>query len=896
MMHCATLHIGLTPGHCSPRVGSSSLNEFGGGPEILLSWLENQLGLRHVAVPKASRITEYAGALETAPTASFSRSLATDRWATATELLNRRDELRLAGWEREDRESLPVIVRDLAKVEAIRPTTFPDEAFRLRCVLQSFAEGQQLPPHRCVLYSPVRAWPALWQQVLSHLTIVPADPSVPRAPAGTMLHAGQTIVCGGKPVDLLQDDSFRYLATRSETSACEFLAAALAAAPQLLSQTVVYCANEALALRLDACLDRIGLPTMGVSAQAGAHPALQVLPLALALCWEPVDPKVLLDFLMLPISPLRRNVSRKLIDSLTQQPGIGSEKWDEAVAELCSPANDPDGKTQTVLQEWLFCERRSRNDMLACRHVRARCNLVARWAMTRALMMEQDATEQEEMISSLLIAGRYASLLGDLAESQGADISEPQLARLYEEVVSDGIRIAALPEACGGPVYVRSLAEITAPFKRLIWLGLGAQDCPASHWPTAELQSLKADGIDLDDGSRALAELRAAEARGFAFIEESFLAVLLPQDASQRWHPLWLAMRRVLKDCETPPCLEELLRNGGTDAVRPFVVGTAEYALEPSQGVRTLWTVPKKLLRDRETVSASELQDRLGCPLKWVLNYQAKIRPSAIAEIPESFQLKGTFCHGILERLFRGRTDLPTADEAVALVAQLFDDRLPLDAAPLAQPHQLRDQKQLRKELINATRVLITTLVTGGYRITGIEVEVSGTAFGKELAGSIDCLAEHADGHEAVIDFKYAGRSKYQRLLVDGRAVQLATYAHGRSARPEAKGRYPCVAYLVLADGQLFSPAGSPLLGEGNRHVVDGPAIRDVWRQFSAAIDAADGWLSGKQPIPARPLQDPADWPSGVSLVLDADLPGDKVQEPCRYCSYQQLCGLHQLQ
>jgi hypothetical protein len=282
-----TLYIRLAPGRSSPRVGSATLNEHVGGPEVLLSWLELQLGLTRQPVPKASRITEYAAALETVANATFSRSLAADRWASATELLARRDELRLAGWTGEDRASFPELVRDLAKVEASHKTVFPDEADRLGSVLQALTDGQRLPSHRCALYSPANSWPSLWQQVLSHMTIVAADDMQPNAAARTTLLVGQSIVRGGEPIELVQDESFRYIATRSETSACEFIAAALATDRDLLPETVVYCENEALALRLDACLDRIGLPTMGVLAQASAHPALQVLPLVLELCWEP---------------------------------------------------------------------------------------------------------------------------------------------------------------------------------------------------------------------------------------------------------------------------------------------------------------------------------------------------------------------------------------------------------------------------------------------------------------------------------------------------------------------------------------------------------------------------------------------------------------------------------
>lgn len=169
MMLHPTLHIRLTPCRSTPRVGRSTQNEHRGGPDTLLAWLETQLGLCRVAAPKASRITEYAGALEAVPAAIYSRSLATDRWATATELLARRDELRLAGWEREDGASLPALVRDIAKVEASRTSVFPDEAKRLRDVLQALSDGQRLPKHQCILSSPVTSWPSLWQQVLSHL-------------------------------------------------------------------------------------------------------------------------------------------------------------------------------------------------------------------------------------------------------------------------------------------------------------------------------------------------------------------------------------------------------------------------------------------------------------------------------------------------------------------------------------------------------------------------------------------------------------------------------------------------------------------------------------------------------------------------------------------------------
>ena len=887
MIQDTILTIRLTRGVLKPRVGDTSVNEFCGGPETLLGWLETQLGLAVGAVPKANRITEYAGALDAVSASSFHASMATDRWATASALLSRRDELLLAGWDESESDSLPPLVRDLARAAAGRTFVFPGEATRLQRALTALEQGQLLPPHRCILADPPEVWPTLWGRVLAKLTLATEPERVPLMQDGTALRSAQTHVRGAPRTNIVQDSTLRYVVTRSEAAACEFVAAALAFAPDKLSTTVIYCENDSVALRLDACLKRIGLPTTGASIVSPAHPVLQVLPLTLSLCWEPVDPQALLGFLTLPVMPLSRRIASRLASSLAEEPGLGSGTWEEAVAEFCNETDDPDGAVRARLDAWLLCERVPRGQPIASRLIRERCNLVAQWAAGRAMTLAGDPSAKSELVLALQRAAGHASVLGDLVESQGSSVTAPQLGRLLDEALSNGVESTPCVEAAGGPVRVRSLAEIDAPCSRLIWLGLGTADMAGCRWSASQLQQLRTSRIDLDDGSRELSALRSKEARGYAFVQDSFLAVLLPRDWEQRWHPIWLAIRTGLTDCENPPVLEDLIAAGQREALSPFVFAVNESDVEPPQMVRPTWHIPTEYLRERETVSATELEDRLACPLKWVLKHQAKLYPSPIAEIPDNHRLMGTFCHSVLERVFDGGGPLPTPDDAAALIGRVFDERLPLDAAPLAQTDQLMERRKLRDELVAATRVLVNTLSAGGYRIVGIEMEVSGDAFGKSLNGWIDCLAIRDDGQEAIVDFKYAGRNKYHELIRDGRAVQLATYAYSRSL---VGGTFPAVAYLVLSEAQLHTAPGSPLAGNGS--VIDAPAIQTVWEQFSTAIQAADGWLTSGEPIPARPLQESSHWPRGAAIVLDVNLPANDVQNVCKYCNYKHLCGL----
>jgi len=893
MIEQAQLVIRLTPGSLKPRVGRAAVNCLSGGPETLLRWLETQLGLPVAAIHNASRITEYAAALDTVSDSTISASMKNDRWETASELLSRRDELLLADWDETDSDALPDVVRDLARAVEGRTFTFPGEATRLQRVLDALGAGQVLPSHCCSLYDLPEKWPTLWRSVLAKLDVVKHAAEPPCGPEGLALHAAQTVVRCDDATTIEQDSTFRYVHTRSQSASVEFITAVLAAAPDKLSLTVICCEDDDLALRLDACLNRVGLPTTGASAWSRAHPVLQVLPLSLALCWEPVDPQALLDFLTLPVLPLPRRAASKLADALAEEPGLGSSSWDAAIEKLCNEENDSEGKLRERLNAWLSCDRTARGSEISSRLVRARCGVVAQWASGRSALLAKDENPDAQMIEALQIAAGQASLLGELAESHGTEFSEPQLARLLEEALANGLKASSCIEAEGGPIRVRSLSEIDGPFDRLIWLGLGTADAAACRWSTSQLRELREAGIEIDDGSKSLSSLRSAEARGYCYIKEAFLAVLLPQDLEKRWHPIWLAIRGLLpeSDIEQPPVFEDLVAVDQGTSLSPFSFTCHDADIEPPQKLRPLWDIPRDLLQDRETVSATALQDRLGCPLKWTLNYQAKLRPSSIAELPSDFQLKGTFCHSMFERVFRDGGDLPTVEEAVSRVTAAFDERLPLDAAPLAQPDKYVERERLRSELKNATRVLVGALASGGYRIVGIEVELSSEAFGKTLNGSIDCVAQRENGEEAIIDFKYGGRSKYLSLIEEGKAVQLATYAYGRSLE---NGTFPAVAYLVLSDGLLYTPSGSPVQGDNNRSVVNGQAIQAVWQSFSEAIEGAGDWLTSDAPVPARPLQDSSQWPSGTTIVLDTKLKADALQGVCKYCNYKRICGIQE--
>ncbi len=547
MIPSSLLHIRLTPGRPVVFQDFHALNRITGGPAQLLSWLETQLGLPQLDVHRAARVMQYADALDKVANPCSAQSFAADRWETASDLLERRDELMMSGWDGKLHEACPRLALDLAAAETGYAKSFPGEFERLTDVLVALDAGQQLPEHQLFLADGIDSWPAVWQGVLRRMSLCEIESPVPKGANGPALYQAADLVRGFATPPFDCDASLRVANARSETAAIEFLASVCSKSPERLARTVVYCEDDALAVRLDVCLQRIGLPTMGASLQTRAHPVLQVLPLALELCWEPVDPQCLLDFLTLPIIPIPRAAASDLARALGEEPGLGSISWERAFRELCDKseqAQEDPGKLKQRLHDWFCDERSPQGQPIATALVAKQCRKVSKWAIGRASLIWKDTDQEsgeldsskEQIAIALREAARQASLLGDLVELAGKlennTITQPQLGRLMEEVMDRGVESKPCIASIGGPTRVRSLAEIDDDYDRLIWLGTNTSDLSSGKWSVKQRREFKQAGVEIDDGSAQLRSLRAAEARGLAHANESMLVIRFPRTKS----------------------------------------------------------------------------------------------------------------------------------------------------------------------------------------------------------------------------------------------------------------------------------------------------------------------------------------------------------------------------
>ncbi len=895
MLGPTTLRIYLAKIQGKFKQGTPRLNQYIGGPETLLLWLEEQLGIVPDTISLAERTVRYAQALKTVNHACLQNALTNELWSTTSALLRRREELLLAGWDPENHDVSIPLAEALALAES-EVSPLATNADRVAHVIKQLKSGATLPEHTCQLPESIELWPPLWQTVLNQLNTVDCSPTVPQANTDRTLHSVQA--------NLLQlesdqesskqewDESIHWLQARSEAAAIDFISTLLLNSRDELTETVIYCESPILAAGLDARLATLGLPTTGAGMTQTADPIRQILPLALAITRTPVDPQPLLEFLTLPVCPIPAQAARRLAQALTDMPGIDNQSWHAAMQEIEQAPNHE--HLCKRIETWIYENKVSNTDELPTSVIATVCRNVSQWAMSRSLMMT-DKSKDRFVANSLRSLASRASVAADLVELLGTTIEQPQLERLLQDILGQGAYFTSYPAMANGPTIVNSLADIQSSFQRLIWLGVGTQDSPKSKWSSHHRSLLGEIGIHCDDGSNRLFSQRNAEAAGFSRISDTMLLLGLPQDEELRHHPICQSMRGYIhqhidKDWE-PDSMEGIISSCQEHAISPFKLSIKRQNVVHGQPTRPSWDLPSDLIHKRDRSSATELETKVGCPLKWVLNYSAKVRGSDISNLPEGVRLYGNLMHSVLENVFNspaGRS-VNSTEQAIALVEQEFDNRLPLEAANLALPENYGQANDLKAQLTHATRVLFEIILEGGYEIVGLEVDIDAQVSDTPLGGSIDCLLKQEKGRRAIIDFKFGSGAKYQSFIEDGRAVQLATYA---SSQTPAGTAYPCVAYLILSTGQLITPSGDPIQAAQPSQIAAGPGIEQVWEEFVQAIQKAEDWFSGNIPVTALPIIDVEDWPRGTELVLDPGLKEDAFHGVCKYCDYSHFCGL----
>ena len=321
------------------------------GPLGFLSLLETFLGLPRQMSAEGERILQYRELLAEldGSTRFYSRSFQADQYTVARTLLGWRDKWHLYGWDGSFPDDAPDRLRDMAAIEKLSSGRLAiGIGERLKAVAAALDQRKH-PIDAVELTDPITDFPFAWRGILEKLPVTQLEAPAITASATNLSRLQQALLNPPtKRIPWNSDDSIIVVRSHSRIAAGGLMSSLCSRFP---SETLLVA--EAEGALYDTLSSAYGNARLGISEKSELRPPLQLLSLAFALAWKPLDVYALLEFLAHPMSPLPRFASAMLAEAVASQPGMGGEKWQEAMDRIGKVAGAEAGALMETIASWL---------------------------------------------------------------------------------------------------------------------------------------------------------------------------------------------------------------------------------------------------------------------------------------------------------------------------------------------------------------------------------------------------------------------------------------------------------------------------------------------------------------------------------------------------------------
>jgi len=776
-----------------PTLPSNQLGTVTLGPLGLLDILETHLGLIAIQPYAAQRTAAYRDCLAHADHSQrfYHTSFAADELGVAAEVLSWRDELYLHGWRGEVGADASVRLKDLAQVECrAREHVAPSIGERLQRVAIAL-QTRRPPIKQLILTDAWHTYPVTWQAVIEQLPHSPFEWPKGNATGflGQLQLQLQKSIAGEHvtPIPWQDDGTVRIVQAQTRSLAASWLSRSLpdSGSTLLVSSQAGDC--------LDGHMAGTGRARHGLGSASVLRPALQVLPLVLRLLWAPLDYPALVQFLTHPICPIRAFARRQLAGKIASAPGLQGALWERELATIAEHYGDDAPQVLESIATWLQAPTFSKEHGAPLQDVLEKVRRLCTFFEQR--MGHEDAVELLATRAGYVQCATLAQTLETLA-AQGVQSLRPrQLQQVLEQASANGTDNPLLVAQVGAQMSISRPGAAIAAADTVAWWNLTMPALSGqATWSNAELKQLEHAGVALPAGATLLTQAAQDWLRPVLAANHHLILVLAPP--REESHPLWQMIEALVQQPEVK-ALETLLYTPGP-LCQPQTV-------TPLPLRKRWWKLPADTpLPVSGQASFSSLNLLLFNPYQWLLHYGARIRPSKGLNLGDGYQLKGALAHRLAEQLFAMPEALSMSPTAFsAWFSSHFDPLIQAEGAVLLMDGRGADLATFRLRVRRALEQLRTHFTAASVQSVIPEMTLAGQFAGGALAGSADLVITKADGHQAIVDMKWAGGAKYPGQLRDNRHLQLAIYAE---LLRQATGSMPSVGYYLLDSARLLTP------------------------------------------------------------------------------------------
>lgn len=799
------------------------------GPNGLLTLFETWYGLGgHPNDIDYLRVEQYRQALlwhlaQATAQPFYKKSFEADPFTTAAEMLSRRDELLLAGWEFGKTMDTPARLATIAEIEGSFHLEQEDGlqlafgyADRFHAMMSALDGQEKIPIDEAWTNEPLALLPRHFQRFFEKIGLKTGTPvrqmplpSIPSEPT-TDLQRFQQRLANSQPAsgksNLNNDGTLLLLRTRRSSESAAWLAQLLRLNFEASnSRKPIFLISER-SHALDMALMQEGHPSLGLLSSSLARPTLQILKLVTAFLWEPVNPYHILEFVSLSVKPLADELATLIANQVAAMPGIQGEGWYSMVNRFFEELaeNEPLTVVNEQRRQYNFWFERRRYDMgrtAPKNEVTAIFDYLRQWAISA---FEASGGRNQSLIVLSEQAKRVAELLNALPEQE---LGHLELERIVRTIYEPSPVVFQQQEA-GSLPYVQHPGAFTGAVEDVWWWNFTQQEQPHffSKWSKNERAWLTQIGIQPDTPAQENARQLWQQSRPILAATER-LMLILPESVdgtAVNPHPLFGDLQAAFGN------LEDITQQlGGSEQAfaQHFNLPIYEAVTLRQLGRPTPFIKinnPSNMQRERESLTS--LETLFYYPYQWFFKYKIKLNKSSILSVVPDNTLMGNLAHRVFEKLLKEDIHKMSKAEVETRVEQESRRLLAREGAVLLLYGREPDRVAFVNKLKFAAWSLVTHIRDNDWRVVETEKVLDGKfppkeeVNGTDVKGIADLVLERA-GEWAIVDIKWRGSGWRESVIRNEEDLQLVLYAR-LVAPPDT---WAHTAYFIVENGKLLA-------------------------------------------------------------------------------------------
>ncbi|MBQ5382889.1 MAG: hypothetical protein IIU46_00395 [Treponema sp.] len=560
----------------------------------------------------------------------------------------------------------------------------------------------------------------------------------------------------------------------------------------------------------------------------GALPQIpQLLAIGLGTLENPLNLKNMIEWLDVPLSPLKASLRKKLEHAVSRKGGYYNcecrkiiEEYIECKDEIPDP-DDPDSEKKLKEKS-----RKRRNDVekflpdINAPENGCDGNVSVEKAMTFAKSLYDWCSSQIAIIDDELKRAQLALVKNECAavilmlESEGEKKIPFIKLMSFVSGFKSGVDMLQYEAEEGCRTIVSNPGRIFSPARNLIWCDFYDEENEKLKYDFLTPVEKKAfkSALKLWDEEVERNYNHAIKMIPFRLADKVTLVTVdrkLMEDVEK--HPLYIQLENEIQN------LSDFISEPKIEDEFPSLMKEASVIDNRMKAdVSGININRKDLVKWPEFETYTSLDLLVYNPLDYALKRLANISSSGISSIPAVSTSCGTVAHGVIEKLFNRREGIESSGTIPYIRERIkndfdsvFSETLNASGAVLLLKENQLNMQNYKSKVFDCVNGLLKVIEENGLHVLACEpyLENDGLNFegGINIGGFADMILADRDGNPVVFDFKWSpgNEKKYIELIEKNESIQLELYRHicKNLAGAEAKS----VAYVILPEVAVIS-------------------------------------------------------------------------------------------